>query len=131
MATDFRQLCFEKALERVGDEREARSIADEAADRYEAEPPARGPWKRRSPAHPIASAANRLQSLEDHACEYDDEEIADVVGEIAEHFEADKFKEVARKFGLKTGQNKGEIVQLLVERICKAKEKSHDHVQAD
>lgn len=94
--------------------------------------PERGPWKKRSPRHAIASAANRLQSLEDHAGEYDEGEIADVVGEIAEHFDADTFKEVARRFGLKGGQTKAEIVRLLCERICKKEaEPALPHLKAE
>lgn len=95
-------------------------VVAETLLRYE-EDRQRGPWKRRSPKHPIASAANRLQSLEDHASEYNDEEIADVVAEIAEHFDADTFKAVARKFGMAKGQTKGEICGYLVEQICKAR----------
>lgn len=99
----------------------AKSHADSEARRAysEDESPQRGPWKKRSQRHAVASAANRLQSLEDHKAEYDADEIADVVGEIAEHFDAETFKEVCRKFGLKGGQTKADLVRLLVERIGK------------
>lgn len=119
---DFQAACYADVRDRGYDGAAAQQIAERAARYGHDDEMPRGPWKKRHPDHPVASAANRLQSLEDHAGEYDEDEIADVVAEVATLFDAETFKAVARRFGVTAGSTKGEVAAEVVKRIMAKKE---------
>lgn len=107
---DFWTDCYTEAKSRGYDDAQARDIADRAKLRYD-----KGPWHK--PTAQVASAVERLKAMEG-----DEAMVAALVSEMAAHFDADDFCEIARQFGIDGGlSTKAQAVRLVVERVCKEK----------